>query len=1002
MSGTLSFLIAFTMYGSISSGAGSFSIHDQSIFESDKFDIYSGYQTVRGRYRKVKDEHDTLLKIKDVVNITGAEDLPRAEDKDHEVTEKNSTLNMYALDYKINIPDPNLQSAVRNYLGLTQGEAIYKSYVDWITEFDASGLNISSLEGLQYFSNLEALCLDNNNTSDLSPIKNLTKLTTLYLYNNNISDISSLSNLVNLIDLDLFGNNITDISVLSRLKKLTCLLLGYNNISDISSLSGLTDLIILYIGNNQISSISSISNLTKLRALWINDNNISDISILNRFPSLEILYAYNNDISNIDSLSNLINLVELDLEGNQIKNISNLIRLTKLNTLYLYDNPIMNIDVVSNFKNLRSFSAGGYYLITDISALKNLTNLEFLYISHNLIYSIADLINLTRLKELDVGSNLITDISVVGRMTSLEYLNISRNFIKDISMLNMLYSLVELNIEENEIEDISSLKSLTNLEYFYAYYNNISSISALSGLSKLKELNLSTNAISNISSLTNKPNLIYLNLANNRISNISSLSGLTNLRALWIGGNDISDITPLAGLTNMELLSVQNNNITNIYPLRNMSKLIVLDISSNKISDISYISHFHDLGCLAAYENNISNISALSNLTKMQILYLNINQISDISPLVNLVNLKILYLGKNKITDFSPVSGYYNNLVDKDFTITKISLTSISFSKTVMDVILTVSPKPFTRAEIARFLVKSFGLENESSDSNFSDVPVGSEYYHDISVAVEKGWMNGYPDGSYKPDSVLTRAEFATVVVRALGYDISTQYSDVSDVPFNHWAYNYVCTAINAGLMALDSDGAFRPEENMMMDQTCYLLPIVYPLNATDKKITWISNNPDVVKVEQNGLLKAVGFGEADVTAVTRDGNLKASCKITVQRSVDDQSINNEFVVTDVFCTDLNNQNISRLQDNMIVRSSAMVTNLSDITKNIKMIVAIYDENNAIKYVQIAEKAIGKEKTEKIEKIFQLPEQMSGCTMKVMLWDSFDGSNPITEALKVP
>ena len=73
-----------------------------------------------------------------------------------------------------------------------------------------------------------------------------------------------------------------------------------------------------------------------------------------------------------------------------------------------------------------------------------------------------------------------------------------------------------------------------------------------------------------------------------------------------------------------------------------------------------------------------------------------------------------------------------------------------------------------TRAELASMIAQFAGLESASA-AKFNDV--GSRYWaaEEIAIAAKMGWINGYPDGSFRPDRNVTRAELMAMVNRALG-----------------------------------------------------------------------------------------------------------------------------------------------------------------------------------------------------------------------------------------
>ena len=115
--------------------------------------------------------------------------------------------------------DPNLEAAVRDYIGKPDGP-IYSSDLEDLTSLQAFGMNITDLSGLEHCTALTELMLEDNEIGDITPLSNLTNLELLDLNGNQVDDISALSNLTNLSYLYLADNEISDITLLSNLVNL--------------------------------------------------------------------------------------------------------------------------------------------------------------------------------------------------------------------------------------------------------------------------------------------------------------------------------------------------------------------------------------------------------------------------------------------------------------------------------------------------------------------------------------------------------------------------------------------------------------------------------------------------------------------------------------------------------------------------------------------------------------------------------------------------------------
>lgn len=98
----------------------------------------------------------------------------------------------------------------------------------------------------------------------------------------------------------------------------------------------------------------------------------------------------------------------------------------------------------------------------------------------------------------------------------------------------------------------------------------------------------------------------------------------------------------------------------------------------------------------------------------------------------------------------------------------------------------------------------------------FSDVPASHWAYSFIETAVRQGVIQGYPDGTFRPDSGISRAGAMRLLVMARGLPLVTPSTpSYSDVPATYWAYSYIETARAYGIDTGYPDGTFRPDTAM-------------------------------------------------------------------------------------------------------------------------------------------------------------------------------------------
>ncbi|GLX67469.1 S-layer homology domain-containing protein [Paenibacillus glycanilyticus] len=119
-----------------------------------------------------------------------------------------------------------------------------------------------------------------------------------------------------------------------------------------------------------------------------------------------------------------------------------------------------------------------------------------------------------------------------------------------------------------------------------------------------------------------------------------------------------------------------------------------------------------------------------------------------------------------------------------------------------------------SRQEVAMMLFRVYDLhKSESEQSSYSDVSK-SDWSHDAIYAVTKaGFMNGYPDGTFRPEQPITREEVAGIAARLKhlqGQQGKDVFSDIS----GSWAEDAINAANAAGVLSGYTDGTFRPKAN--------------------------------------------------------------------------------------------------------------------------------------------------------------------------------------------
>lgn len=150
----------------------------------------------------------------------------------------------------------------------------------------------------------------------------------------------------------------------------------------------------------------------------------------------------------------------------------------------------------------------------------------------------------------------------------------------------------------------------------------------------------------------------------------------------------------------------------------------------------------------------------------------------------------------------------------------------------------TVRPdSPVTRAETAtmlyRLLTDARRNEIDTEVNSFNDVSSTDWFVRMVSTMANGGYLDGYPDGTFGGNRPITRAEFVTMLVRFIG--LENRACSFPDVSRDHWAYEFIATATNAGWIAGYTDGTFGPDRTITRAEAMTILNSVLNRGVNEK-----------------------------------------------------------------------------------------------------------------------------------------------------------------------
>ncbi|OGJ42847.1 hypothetical protein A3B60_00055 [Candidatus Peregrinibacteria bacterium RIFCSPLOWO2_01_FULL_39_12] len=166
-----------------------------------------------------------------------------------------------------------------------------------------------------------------------------------------------------------------------------------------------------------------------------------------------------------------------------------------------------------------------------------------------------------------------------------------------------------------------------------------------------------------------------------------------------------------------------------------------------------------------------------------------------------------------------------------------------------------------TRAEALKLLVDETSSEQEDQQTDsqddvskrpFTDTPLSEWYIPYLITAKEEGMVNGYPDGTFKPDNTINLAEMLKIYLESIAenegivFD-NTEANLFNDTPLDSWYTKYTAYAGEKGLINIYSNNTVNPEQELTRG---YLAEIIYRMEMSKQgyvfgKASWYKGRKD-------------------------------------------------------------------------------------------------------------------------------------------------------------
>ncbi|OAH53846.1 hypothetical protein AWH48_11275 [Domibacillus aminovorans] len=143
--------------------------------------------------------------------------------------------------------------------------------------------------------------------------------------------------------------------------------------------------------------------------------------------------------------------------------------------------------------------------------------------------------------------------------------------------------------------------------------------------------------------------------------------------------------------------------------------------------------------------------------------------------------------------------------------------------------------------------------------ASFKDVPDSYRFYEEIDYLSDAEIITGFPDGSFKPDQAVTRAQAAILIGKTFELDGKKRKTSFSDVNSSNTASGYIESAVDEGIISGFPDGTFRPGQTVSRGQLAILLTRGFELSDS-ASVTFKDVSPSSAAYPYIGKIIAAGI----------------------------------------------------------------------------------------------------------------------------------------------
>lgn len=363
----------------------------------------------------------------------------------------------------------------------------------------------------------------------------------------------------------------------------------------------------------------------------------------------------------------------------------------------------------------------------------------------------------------------------------------------------------------------------------------------------LESLEMEGPALKDFSVLADVQGLKVISLTNGHVQSLEGLEKLKSLESLDLSGNEIKDVQNIIKMPALEKANFSNNQIRHF--LKHDKAKIYYGKQTATLAPVNGENRYENAIFTDQDGHEYSIATAMNDVDWGRVHNDLLLQGKDGSfslkhpesdGLVHVAGIWDVTLLRPTVVKEKPSSNEKGFSLDVKENVITPKENAVKNTKGVLRGFPDGNFHPdaaLTRAELAGLLDRMGALSDEGVDHVYSDV-YGHWAYNTIYKASHKNIMAGYPDGTFKPDRPLTRAEFFSVIARIQKAEVKERPTMMpwKDVMSHHWAAGSLKGAYDAGFAKGYKDGTFRPDQPVTRAEAASVIARIARVENTKAK----------------------------------------------------------------------------------------------------------------------------------------------------------------------